>query len=80
MRRSGQSIFSRPRPIDISAARRAGIGIDLDMDDEEEEEELGRPLVRNPVVFDAEEGRKVMSDMPRVLEGRELEDVWAELG
>ncbi|EIW87056.1 hypothetical protein CONPUDRAFT_116090 [Coniophora puteana RWD-64-598 SS2] len=54
MRQSGQSIFSRPKPIDISAVRRAGYSsLDLDLEDEEEEDvESGRPLVDNPVLFD----------------------------
>ncbi|KAF7307067.1 hypothetical protein MIND_00499800 [Mycena indigotica] len=74
MRQSGQSIFSRPKPIDINAARRAGF-LDLDVDSEEEEEELVRPLVNNntrqqPVLFDArrDEGE------------RDPTDVWAEIG
>ncbi|KAF7303251.1 hypothetical protein MKEN_01289100 [Mycena kentingensis (nom. inval.)] len=37
MRQSGQSIFSRPKPIDINAARRAGF-VDLDLESEEDEE------------------------------------------
>ncbi|THV07627.1 hypothetical protein K435DRAFT_636626, partial [Dendrothele bispora CBS 962.96] len=36
MRQSGQSIFSRPRPIDINAARRAGYSLDIDIDSEED--------------------------------------------
>ncbi|KAJ7492423.1 hypothetical protein FB451DRAFT_1218252 [Mycena latifolia] len=74
MRQSGQSIFSRPKPIDINAARRAGF-LDLEIESEEEEEsELVRPLIRDPVVFSA---------MPRAEEAnreRDAEDVWAELG
>ncbi|KAJ6504415.1 hypothetical protein DFH09DRAFT_943962 [Mycena vulgaris] len=84
MRQSGQSIFSRPKPIDINAARRAGF-LDLEIESEEDEEaELVRPLIRDPVVFDAggdERGR--MSAMPRAEQGihdRDAEDVWAELG
>ncbi|KAJ8456760.1 hypothetical protein ONZ45_g18589 [Pleurotus djamor] len=55
MRQSGQSIFSRPKPIDINAARRAGYSLDLDIDSDHEDEdgEASRPLVRNPVLFDA---------------------------
>lgn len=86
--RSGQSIFSRPKPIDLSAPRRGGYTLDIDMEDEEESDELGRPLIRNSVVFDAgeertPEPRRAMSDMPRAAQAvqeRDTEDVWAELG
>ncbi|KAK7059204.1 hypothetical protein VNI00_001831 [Paramarasmius palmivorus] len=82
MRQSGQSIFSRPRPIDINAARRAGYGLDIDIEsDEEDDAELGRPLIRQPVVFDAEEdesrrerSHQPFTDMPL---GREERNVWA---
>jgi len=88
MRQSGQSIFSRPKPIDLSNPRRRGYTLDIDMEDEEEREELGRPLIRNPVVFDAVEEQQAqtrapMSDMPRAAQAvqeRDTEDVWAELG
>ncbi|TFK36935.1 hypothetical protein BDQ12DRAFT_686117 [Crucibulum laeve] len=87
MRQSGQSIFSRPKPIDINAARRAGFGMDLDLDsDEDEDTDLSRPLVRNPVLFDAGgQGRRegAFTDMPRAAQAardRDVEDVWAELG
>ncbi|EEB91778.1 hypothetical protein MPER_09812 [Moniliophthora perniciosa FA553] len=56
MRQSGQSIFSRPKPIDINAARRAGYGLDIDIEsDEEDDAELGRPLIRHSTVFDIED-------------------------
>lgn len=56
--------------------------------DEEDDGELGRPLVRNPVLFDASAAqrpaeRAPMSAMPRAAEAvqnRDEEDVWAELG
>ncbi|KAG0707508.1 hypothetical protein DFH29DRAFT_796588 [Suillus ampliporus] len=89
MRQSGQSIFSRPKPIDISAVRRAGytsLDIDLEDDDQDEDDpELGRPLVQDAVLFDAqdEEEPTRMSDMPRAAQAvhdRDDEDVWAELG
>ncbi|TFK77335.1 hypothetical protein BDN72DRAFT_867075 [Pluteus cervinus] len=87
MRQSGQSIFSRPKPIDINAARRAGVNLDLDIDSDEDDPELGRPLVRNQVVFDVEGGQRGerlgASSMPLAAPGladRDLEDVWAELG
>lgn len=77
--RSGQSIFSRPKPIDLTAARRAGFSLDIDLEgDEEERGELSRPLIRDPVVFDASS-----TPMPRAVQAaqeRDEEDVWAELG
>ncbi|THH33125.1 hypothetical protein EUX98_g1070 [Antrodiella citrinella] len=87
MRQSGQSIFSRPKPIDLSTSRRR-YTLDIDMEgDEEDGDELGRPLIRNPVVFDAaadeQAPRAPMSAMPRAaqaIEERDTEDVWAELG
>lgn len=87
--RSGQSIFSRPKPIDINAARRAGF-IDLEFESEDEADgELSRPLVRNSVLFDAQQERrsdavpKKTTPMPRAAQAireRDTEDVWAELG
>lgn len=59
------------------------------MEVEEEGEELGRPLIRNPVVFDAAEdqptppARKPMTAMPHAVQAvqdRDAQDVWAELG
>ncbi|KAI5897815.1 hypothetical protein EV122DRAFT_217039 [Schizophyllum commune] len=91
MRQSGQSIFARPKPIDINAARRAGYtGLDIDMDsDDDGDEELGRPLVRNPVVFDADSNGadrrpppKTMTPMPMLANSGppDDEDMWAGLG
>lgn len=89
--RSGQSIFSRPKPIDISTARRAGF-MDLEYDSEEEDGELHRPLVRNSVLFEAQEDNNhnnrrpvdgASSNMPKVAQGirdRDTDDLWAELG
>ncbi|KAH9486533.1 hypothetical protein JR316_0000598 [Psilocybe cubensis] len=86
MRQSGQSIFSRPKPIDINAARRAGF-LDLEYESEDEVDgELSRPLVRNSVLFDAQRPDntpKTTTPMPRAaqaLRDRDTEDVWAELG
>ncbi|KAJ7170079.1 hypothetical protein C8R46DRAFT_1091068 [Mycena filopes] len=79
MRQSGQSLFSRPKPIVLGGSRRAGY-LDLEVEsEEEEEEELSRPLIRDPVLFDA----RSATAMPRAEEGihdRDAEDVWAELG
>lgn len=89
VRQSGQSIFTRPKPIDLSAARRAGYSLDMDLDvPEDDSDELRAPLARNPVLFDAREEprpatRGPMSDMPRAAQAardRDEEDVWAELG
>ena len=84
MFRSGQSIFSRPKPIDISTARRARF-IDLEIEREDDsDDEASRPLVRNPVLFDAgparEEVRKPLTEMPRAGGPRDADDVWAEIG
>lgn len=77
MRQSGQSIFTRPRPIDLSAARRAGyssLDLDLEAEDEDEDEdpEFSRPH-RHPVLFNARDPPQrppvedlLFSDMPRV--------------
>jgi hypothetical protein len=82
MVRSGQSIFSRPKPIDLSSAQRAGYTLDIDIeDDDDEDPELGRPLIRDPVIFDAEESpANAPTPKPRTIEERDEEDLWAELG
>ncbi|KAI0697548.1 hypothetical protein BC835DRAFT_1413584 [Cytidiella melzeri] len=78
MRQSGQSIFSRPKPIDLS--RRRNLNLDIDMEAEEPAGELSRPLI-----FDADQEQRpaAMTPMPRAVqavEDRDAEDVWAELG
>ncbi|KAL0578470.1 hypothetical protein V5O48_003519 [Marasmius crinis-equi] len=87
MRQSGQSIFSRPKPIDINAARRAGYSLDIDIEsDEEEDAELGRPLVRHPVVFEADDDETPYSDSrpsttDTLIHGiRSEQDAWAASG
>jgi len=47
MRKSGRSIFARPKPIDLNAAQQRGFSLDIDLHDEErgDDEEEGRPLV-----------------------------------
>jgi hypothetical protein len=75
MYRSGQSIFARPKPIDLSAARRAGVGLDMELDLSDDESD--------GLLFDAENGqhstqRGPVSDMPRAVQG--ARDEWAELG
>ena len=84
--RSGQSIFARPKPIDLSAARRAGVSLDMDLDlSDDESDGLQAALPRNAVVFDAQDDlqRGPISDMPRAAQAardRDEEDMWAELG
>ncbi|KDQ63303.1 hypothetical protein JAAARDRAFT_29321 [Jaapia argillacea MUCL 33604] len=87
MRQSGQSIFSQPKRIDLSTARRAGYDLDIDMPDDE-------PLIgARPILFDAHdeddeelERRREPpkpEDMPRAVQAaleRDDEDVWASLG
>ena len=85
MYRSGQSIFARPKPIDLSAARRAGVGLDMELDlSDDESDGLESPLHRNAVLFDAQNTQRgPVSDMPRAVQGareRDEEDMWAELG
>jgi len=96
MRQSGQSIFTRPRPIDLTAARRAGFStLDLDLPDDAEEELSRSARVRNPILFDADERRQNgLGDEERGLsrpasnkskpvqhvDDRDPEDVWASLG
>jgi hypothetical protein len=81
--RSGQSIFSRPKPIDLTAARQAGYSLDIDVEaGDEEGGDVSQPLIRDSVVFDAEE-TTAPTPMPRAVEAirdRDEEDVWAELG
>ena len=63
------------------------MNLDIDIEEEDEEEgELGRPLIRDGVLFDAS-SRNPTSDaaspMPRAVQAaqeRGTEDVWAELG
>ena len=90
--RSGQSIFTQPKPIDLSAARRAGYSLDMDLDDSDgDSDELRASLARNAVVFDAGDEQRGshrggMTDMPRAVQAvqavqeRDEEDVWAEIG
>ncbi|KAF5385185.1 hypothetical protein D9615_001321 [Tricholomella constricta] len=85
MRQSGQSIFSQPKPIDISSARRAGF-MDLEIETDDEDDDVSRPLVRNPVLFDihgVNEELEAFTDMPRAVEAagdRDSEETWARLG
>ncbi|KAG7098952.1 hypothetical protein E1B28_000842 [Marasmius oreades] len=88
MRQSGQSIFSRPKPIDINTARRAGYSLDIDIESEDEEDpELGRPLVRHPVVFEADDEPPYSDTRPPATENPVLvygiqseQEAWASSG
>ncbi|KAI0257169.1 hypothetical protein BJV78DRAFT_1160691 [Lactifluus subvellereus] len=88
VRQSGQSIFTRPKPIDLSAARRAGVSLDMDLDLSDDSDGLHTPPHRNPVLFDVHESegpsqRVPATDMPRAVQAtreRDEEDVWAEIG
>lgn len=55
------------------------------MEDEDPSDELGRPLINDSVVFDANETPRpaAMTPMPRAAQAaqdRDAEDVWAEIG
>ena len=82
-RRSGHSIFSRPKPIDLRGGR---TNLDIDIEGDGDENELGRPLIRDGVLFDATNRNptsNAASPMPRAVQAaqeRGTEDVWAELG
>jgi len=82
VRQSGQSIFSRPKPIDLRSGRP---NLDIDIEDDEDNE-LGRPLVGDGVLFDATSRHptsNAASPMPRAAQAvqeRGAEDMWAELG
>jgi hypothetical protein len=57
----------------------------LEDENEVDDPELGRPLVQDAVLFDAQDDEQParMSDMPRAAQAvhdRDEEDVWAELG
>ncbi|KAH9968585.1 hypothetical protein BC827DRAFT_265443 [Russula dissimulans] len=89
VRQSGRSIFARPRPIDLSAARRAGVSLDMDLDlTDDEGDGLHTALHRDAVLFDAQGSQRpqqsgALSDMPRAAQAareRDEEDLWAELG
>lgn len=69
--------------------------MELDVESDDDDDELSRPLVRNPVLFDAGNtplessapggggGGRKFTDMPRAVQAvhdRDTEDVWAEFG
>ena len=65
------------------------MNLDIDMDgDEDSSDELGRPLIRDNVLFDANEQPPQqrpanMTPMPRAaqaVQDRDERDMWAELG
>jgi len=81
MFRSGQSIFSRPKPIDISTARRARF---IDLEIEREDDSGDETVVRNPILFEGERREEVLqkpfTDMPRAGGPPDAEDAWANIG
>ena len=62
------------------------MNLDIDIEDDDDENELGRPLIRDDVLFDATSRNptsNAASPMPRAVQSaqeRGTEDVWAELG
>jgi hypothetical protein len=81
-RRSGHSIFSRPKPIDL---RTRNLDIDLEDDDVAvENAEMGQSLLFEAnAERERSARRRSMTDMPRAAQAvadRDAEDVWAELG
>jgi len=77
VRRSGRSIFSRPRPIDLAARRAGHSSLDLDLE-AEYDENSDHPLGRNPVLFDVHEDQPhrppgidvQFTDVPQAVAGR----------
>ncbi len=87
--RSGQSIFTRPKPIDLTLPHRSGPGggYSLDIDLEEDEDEVRHLGARNQLVFDAERDRRLQlqQQQRRALAVRPVDtgdqtDTWASLG
>lgn len=81
MCRSGQSIFSRPKPIDISAVRRGGYrNLDLDIEDEDEDVEAGRALFEDTRLSEEEEQEEGGRRRGEAGGERDTEHVWAAIG
>ncbi|KAG8864018.1 hypothetical protein FRB96_006891 [Tulasnella sp. 330] len=90
MRNSGQSIFTRPKPIDLTLPHRYGPGggYNLDIDLEDDEESIPRSLPgrsTNNVVFDAESpNRQQQQRRPaptvRPVDVGDDTDTWASIG
>lgn len=89
---SGQSIFSRPKPIDLTLPHRSGPGggynLDIDLEDDEQDY---RPLgvsgrgSNGNVLFDAERANKPQQPrrpaaMVRPVDIGDDTDTWASLG
>ncbi|KAG8937014.1 hypothetical protein FRC03_004080 [Tulasnella sp. 419] len=89
MRKSGQSIFTRPKPIDLTLPHRFGSGggfaLDIDLEDDDEVRPLGAG--RN-VVFDAEQDRRQravqqqrrIQQRPGIVDSGDADDTWAAIG
>ena len=64
------------------------MNLDIDMEGDDSSDELGRPLIRDNVLFDANEQQPAqrpaaMTPMPRAaqaVQNRDEEDMWASLG
>ncbi|KAG9001160.1 hypothetical protein FRB93_012242 [Tulasnella sp. JGI-2019a] len=90
MRNSGQSIFTRPKPIDLTLPHRYGPGggYNLDIDLEDDEESTVRTLHgrnQNNVMFDAESPIQQQQQRRPVAAVRPVDigddtDTWASLG
>jgi hypothetical protein len=87
--RSGQSIFARPKPIDLSAARRAGVSLDMDVElSDDESDGIHSPLHRNQALSDAQESEGPSECVPgsdiRVAQAKrergDENNIWAEFG
>ncbi|KAF9508248.1 hypothetical protein BS47DRAFT_1377738 [Hydnum rufescens UP504] len=77
MRKSGTSIFARPKPIDLLQSR----AMDIDMDDDGDEvvaEQGFRPIPHNDVLFDMRRDRPAKPPGPAPPEDQE--DLWASVG
>ncbi|KAF8329123.1 uncharacterized protein EI90DRAFT_3063242 [Cantharellus anzutake] len=82
MKKSGTSIFARPKPIDLSRSR----AMDIDLDDDELESPSNAGYVALPpqeIIFDSRQERQELlkpssAPVPAPPEGEE--DTWANLG
>jgi len=92
MRQSGQSIFSRPKPIDLSKTGRSR-PLDIDIEDDEwpaaplphgtsfHDDEPETPFTSTSVVFDASDRPEpAQNPWTARTENRDQTDTWASLG
>ncbi|KZP25439.1 hypothetical protein FIBSPDRAFT_855995 [Athelia psychrophila] len=80
MRQSGQSIFTQPKPIDLSAARRAGYNsLDLDLEYDDDAERAQHPVLFDAVQPHSPPGEDVpFTDVPMSRNGGDEADVWRD--